>query len=234
MIIMYISEIGGLRSEPPGVRGVDGATPAHSNQYSTRTYDKHNCATAIVVRSISVAFCRNVPNFITMQTRIKSIKRLSDVESGEVLNKFVVYTTNAFNAIKSRKNGFEDVESNSINLFDSYLYSVVFDAINELKEGRIYTDLLNNAIDTDLVLNLLVTGAEIDVTVIKEDSENPNNSLGYYYKYEIGDIKLKIDEFTNVALFELYKATFVDKSKAYLSFIAKMLQVFDIFKNELA
>lgn len=56
MYIVYISEMGGLRSEPPGVRGVDGATPAHSNQYSTRTYDKHNCASAIVVRSFAVAF----------------------------------------------------------------------------------------------------------------------------------------------------------------------------------
>lgn len=168
-----------------------------------------------------------------MQTKIKSIKRLFDVETGETLNKFVVYTTDKFSAIKSRKNGFVDVESNSVNLFDSYVYSVIFDAINGLKEGRIYADLLNNSIDTDQVLNLLVTGAEIDVIVTKEDSENPNNSLGYYYKYEIENVKLKIDEFTNVALFELYKATFADKSKAYLSFVAKMLQVFDVFEREL-
>lgn len=233
MYIVYISEIGGLRSEPPGVRGVDGATPAHSNQYSTRTYDKHNCATAIVVRSISVAFCCNVLNIITMQTKVKSVQRLHDVESGEVLNKFVVYTTNAFNTIKSRKNGFIDVESNSISLFDSYVYSVVFDAINGLKEGRIYSDLLNNSIDTDRVVELLLSNSIIDVEVSKEDSENPDNSLGYYYKYNIKNVVLSIDEFTNVTLFELYKATFADKSKAYLSFVAKMLQVFDIFKSEL-
>lgn len=53
---MYISERGGLRSDAPRHRGVDGATPAHSNQYNTRSYDKYNCATMIVVRSIVVAF----------------------------------------------------------------------------------------------------------------------------------------------------------------------------------
>lgn len=64
LIFVYISERRGLRSEPPGVRGVDGATPAHSNQYSTRSYDKNNCAAAIVVRSIAVDFCCNVHNII--------------------------------------------------------------------------------------------------------------------------------------------------------------------------
>lgn len=53
--IVYISERGGLRSDAPRHRGVDGATPAHSNQYNTRSYDKYNCAAAIVVRSIVVA-----------------------------------------------------------------------------------------------------------------------------------------------------------------------------------
>lgn len=168
-----------------------------------------------------------------MQTKVKSIKRSVDVESGEILNKFVLYTTEKFSGIKSRKSGFVDVETNSISLFDSYLYSVVFDAVNGLKTGRIYTDLLNNCIDTDKVLELLVTGAKIDVTVTKEDSENTNNTLGYYYKYEIESIELNIDDFVNVSIFELYKATFTDKSKAYLSFVAKMLQVFDVFESEL-
>lgn len=169
-----------------------------------------------------------------MQTTIKSIQRLHDVETGEVLSKFVVYTTDKFNAIKSRKNGFIDIESSSINLFDSYVYSVVFDAINGLKEGRIYSDLLNNSIDTDRVVELLLANATIDVEVSKEDSDNPDNSLGYYYRYDIKNVVLKIDEFTNVTLFELYKATFTDKSKAYLSFVAKMLNVYDIFASELS
>ena len=168
-----------------------------------------------------------------MQTKIKSAKRLNDLETGETLNKFVVYTTDKFNAIKSRKNGIVDVETNVITVYDSYLYSVVFDAVAGLKEGRVYSDLLNDCIDTDKVLDILLTGAEIVVNVSKEDSENTNNTLGYYYKYEIDSIKFNIDDFAKVSVFELYKATFTDKSKAYMTFVAKLLGVFEVFKAEL-
>lgn len=168
-----------------------------------------------------------------METIIKSIKRLHDTETGEVLNRFAVYTTDSFRAIKNRKNGFVDTEVNAITVYDSYLYSVCFDAVAGLKAGRIYIDLLNDCIDTDRVLDLLFSGAEAIVVVTKEDSENTNNQLGYYYKYDIDDITLRIDEFTNVALFELYRATFTDKSKAYMTFVAKMLGVFEIFESEL-
>ena len=57
---VYISERGGLRSDAPRHRGDDGATPAHSNQYSTCSYDKNNCAAAIIARLIAVAFCCDV------------------------------------------------------------------------------------------------------------------------------------------------------------------------------
>ena len=169
-----------------------------------------------------------------METIIKSIKRLYDTETGEVLNRFAVYTTDSFRAIKSRKNGFVDAEVNAITVYDSYLYSVAYDAVAGLKTGRIYTDLLNDSIDTDRVLDLLLSGAEIVVTATKEDSENKDNSLGYYYKYDIDDINLRIDEFTNVALFELYRATFTDKSKAYMTFVAKLLGVYEVFEAELS
>lgn len=231
---MYISEKGGLRSEPPGVRGDDGGTPAHSNQYNTCSYDKYNCASAIVSRPFAVAFVVTCIKQLIMETIIKSIKRLHDTETGEVLNRFAVYTTDSFRAIKNRKNGFVDTEVNAITVYDSYLYSVCFDAVAGLKAGRIYTDLLNDSIDTDRVLDLLLSGAEAIVVVTKEDSENTNNQLGYYYKYDIDDITLRIDEFTNVALFELYRATFTDKSKAYMTFVAKMLGVFEIFESELS
>lgn len=59
---MYINEIGGLRSDAPRHRGDDGGTPAHSNQYSTCSYDKYNCASAIVSRPFAVAFCSDVYN----------------------------------------------------------------------------------------------------------------------------------------------------------------------------
>lgn len=169
-----------------------------------------------------------------METIIKSIKRSHDTQTGEVLNRFSVYTTDSFQAIKSRKNGFVDTEVGSITIYDSYLYSVAYDAVTGLKAGRIYTDLLNDCIDTDRVLDLLLSGAEIIVNVTKEDSENTNNPLGYYYKYDIDDITLRIDEFANVALFELYRATFTDKSKAYMTFVAKMLGVFEVFESELS
>lgn len=169
-----------------------------------------------------------------METIIKSIKRLHDTETGEVLNRFAVYTTDSFHAIKSRKNGFVDTETKTITVYDSYLYSVCFDAIAGLKAGRIYTDLLNDCIDTDRVLDLLLDGAEIIVNVTKEDSESKDNELGYYYKYDIDDITLRIDEFTNVALFELYRATFTDKSRAYMTFVAKLLGVYEVFEAELS
>ena len=60
--IVYISERGGLRSDAPRHRGDDGGTPAHSNQYSICSYDKNNCASIIVARSVIVAFCSNVYN----------------------------------------------------------------------------------------------------------------------------------------------------------------------------
>lgn len=171
---------------------------------------------------------------LIMETIIKSIKRLHDTETGEVLNKFALYITDKVVAIKNRKSGYEDTEVASLSVYDSYLYSVAYDAVAGLKAGRIYTDLLNDSVDTDRVLDLLLTGAEIVVVVTKEDSENKDNTLGYFYKYDIEDVQLHIDEFTNVALFELYRATFTDKSKAYITFVAKMLGVFEIFKSELS
>lgn len=169
-----------------------------------------------------------------METIIKSIKRLHDIETGETLNKFAVYITDKVQAIKSYKSGYTDTEVSSLSVFDSYLYSVAFDAIAGLKAGRVYADLLNNSIDTDRVLDLLLSGAEIVINVSKEDSQNKDNELGYYYKYDIIDVKLNIDEFTNVTLFELYKTTFVDKSRAYLTFVAKILNVFEVFEAELS
>ena len=169
-----------------------------------------------------------------METIIKSIKRLHDTETGEVLNRFAVYTTDSFRAIKSRKNGFVDAEVNAITVYDSYLYSVCFDVVSSLKAGRIYTDLLNNSVDTDRVLDLLLSGAEIVIAVSKEDSTNKDNDLGYYYKYDIENVVLHIDDFTNVALFELYRATFTDKSKAYMTFVAKLLGVYEVFEAELS
>lgn len=169
-----------------------------------------------------------------METIIKSIKRLHDTETGELLNKFALYITDKVVAIKSRKSGYEDTEVASLSVFDSYLYSVAYDAVAGLKAGRIYTDLLNDSIDTDRVLDLLLSGAEIVIVVSKEDSENKENTLGYFYKYDIEDVQLHIDEFTNVALFELYRATFTDKSKAYMTFVAKLLGVFEVFEAELS
>lgn len=169
-----------------------------------------------------------------MQTTIKNIQRLHDVETGEVLNKVSIYITDKISTIKSRKNGFVETESNSFSLFDSYVYSLTFDAISALKEGRIYKDLLTDSIDTDRVLELLLTNATIKVDVSKEDSENQDNSLGFYFRYDVASITLNIDEFTKASMFEMYLATYKDKSKAYLAFIAKMLGVYDIFADELS
>lgn len=230
MYIVYISERGGLRSEPPGVRGVDGATPAHSNQYNTRSYDKHNCAAAIVVRSIVVAFCCNVLNFITMQANILSVSRLTNKETGESLNMFVIYTDNKeIPSLRMYKDGLKEVKSNAFKVFDSYLESCLYDAISKLKEGRIYNQLLDVAIDTDYVINLLLSNAIIDVTFEKIDSLSEDNSLGYYYKYNIDAINLSIDEYSKVSIYEMYKKIFADRSDAYLRFIAKTLEVEAIF-----
>lgn len=169
-----------------------------------------------------------------MQTTIKSIKRLANVETGEILNKISLYITDSISTIKSRKSGFVEAETNNFSLFDSYVYSLTFDAVSGLKEGRIYKELLSDSIDTDKVLELLLTNATIDVDVTKEDSENSENSLGFYFRYDVTSITLNIDEFTKASLFETYLATYKDKSKAYLAFIAKMLGVYDIFAAELS
>lgn len=169
-----------------------------------------------------------------MQTTIKSIKRLANVETGEILNKISLYITDSISTIKSRKNGFVEAETNSFSLYDSYIYSLAFDAITALKEGRIYKDLLTDSIDTDRVLELLLTNATIEVDVSKEDSENQDNSLGFYFRYDVTSISLDIDEFTKASMFEMYLATYKDKNKAYLAFIAKMLGVYDIFAAELS
>lgn len=229
--IVYISEIGVLRSDAPRHRGVDGGTPAHSNQYNTRSYDKYNCATMIVVRSIVVAFCCNVHlNYFVMQTKVLSIKRIVDAESSEVLNQFVVYTDNKeIPSLRMRKDWLTEVKTNSFKVYDSYLESCLYDAISSLKEGRIYSQLLDLAIDTDSIVSLLLANATIDVTFEKVDSLNESNSLGYYYKYDISNIQLSIDEYSKVTMFEMYRKIFADKSEAYLKFIAQMLGVDGIF-----
>lgn len=169
-----------------------------------------------------------------MQTTIKSIKRLANVESGEILNKISLYITDPISTIKSRKNGFVEAETNSFSLYDSYVYSLVFDAISGLKEGRIYKELLSDSVDTDRVLELLLTNATVEVDVSKEDSENSENALGFYFRYDVTNVVLDIDEFTKASIFEMYLATYKDKSKAYLAFVAKMLGVYDIFAAELS
>lgn len=227
---MYINEREGLRSEPPGVRGVDGATPAHSNQYNTRSYDKHNCASAIVVRSFAVAFCCNVLNLSTMQINILSVSRLTNKETGESLNMFVVYTDNKdVPSLRMYKDGLKEVKGNSFKVFDSYLESCLYDAISTIKEGRVYTDLLNLAIDTDTIVNLLLTNATIDVSFEKVDSLCEENSIGYYYKYNIDAIKLNVDDYAKVSIFEMYRKIFADRSDAYLKFISKLLGVENVF-----
>lgn len=169
-----------------------------------------------------------------MQTRIKSIKRLANVETGEILNKISLYITDSISNIKSRKNGFVETETNSFSLYDSYVYSIAFDAVSGLKEGRIYKELLSDSIDTDKVLELLLANANIEISVSKEDSENSENSLGFYFRYDVTSISLDIDIFTKVSIFEIYLSTYREKSKAYLSFVAKMLNVYDVFAAELS
>lgn len=166
-----------------------------------------------------------------MQTIIKSVVRYTDKTTGEVMDKYVIYLTNNVKGLKMYKSGLTETDCTSIALFDSYVDSVVYDAINELKESRIYTDLLNNTIDKDSIINLLLCGANIEINATKADSDNPDNSLGYYYRYDIENISLNIDEFTKASIFEIYINTFSTKSKAYLAFIAKTLGVYEIYES---
>lgn len=171
--------------------------------------------------------------YFIMNNKIKSIVRYTDKETGEVLDKYVIYLTNTVKGLKMYKNGLTETDCTSISLFDSYVDSLVYDAINGLKEGRIYADLLNNVVDKDNVINLLLCGADVEIEATKVDSDNPNNSLGYYYRYDVSNIKLNIDEFTKASVFEVYRSVFEDKSKSYLAFVAKMLGVYEIFETEL-
>lgn len=166
-----------------------------------------------------------------MQTSIKSVSRYTDKTTGEMMDKYVIYLTNSVKGLKMYKSGLTETDCTSIALFDSYVDSIVYDAINGLKEGRIYSDLLNNTIDKDSIINLLLCGADIEISAEKVDSENPDNTLGYYYRYDIEDIKLNVDEFTKASIFEIYLNTFSTKSKAYLAFIAKTLGVYDIYES---
>ena len=165
-----------------------------------------------------------------MQTRITSVSRLTDKQTGETLNQFVVYTNSReIPSLRMGKDGLKDVTSNAFKVFDSYLESCVFDAISELKEGRIYADLLNVAIDTDSIICLLLANATVEVDFAKVDSLCQQNTLGYYYRYDINNIQLCVDEYTKATLFEMYRRVFADKSEAYLRFIAQMLGVEAIF-----
>lgn len=166
-----------------------------------------------------------------MQTTIKSVSRYTDKTTGEMMDKYVIYLTNSVKGLKMYKSGLTETDCTSIALFDSYVDSIVYDAINGLKEGRIYSDLLSNTIDKDSIINLLLCGADIEISAEKVDSENPDNTLGYYYRYDIEDIKLNVDEFTKASIFEIYLNTFSTKSKAYLVFIAKTLGVYDIYES---
>lgn len=166
-----------------------------------------------------------------MQTTIKSVSRYTDKTTGEMMDKYVIYVTNSVKGLKMYKSGLTETDCTSIALFDSYVDSIVYDAINGLKEGRIYSDLLNNAIDKDSIINLLLSGADIEVSTEKVDSENPDNSLGFYYRYDVTNISLNIDEFAKASIFEEYSNTFKDKSKAYLAFIAKRLGVYEIYES---
>lgn len=166
-----------------------------------------------------------------MQTKIKGIARYADKTTGEMLDKYTIYLSDSIKGLRMYKSGLTEADCTSVSLFDSYIDSVVYDAISTLKEGRIYSDLLNNAIDKDSVINLLLCGADIDISDEKVDSENPDNTLGFYYKYEIKDIVLNIDTFDKVSIFEMYIKTFKDKSQAYLAFIAKSLGVYEIYES---
>lgn len=165
-----------------------------------------------------------------MQTKITSVNRLIDKESGERLNMFVVYVDNKeVPSLRMFKDGLKDVKSNAFKVYDSYLESCLYDAISSLKEGRIYSQLLDLAIDTDSIVSLLLSNATIELVFEKVDSLNESNSLGYYYKYDVSNIQLSIDEYSKVTMFEMYKRVFADRSDAYLRFIAQMLGVESIF-----
>lgn len=165
-----------------------------------------------------------------MQVKINSVARLTDKETGEVSNIIVIYTSsNEIPYIAMYKDGLHDIQSNRFKVFDSYLESVVYDSINNLKEGRVYSDLLTSVVDKDSVINTLLCGAVIELSVEKTDSENENNKLGYYYRYNIDSINLALDEFAKASLFETYQTTFANKSEAYLRFVATVLGVESIF-----
>lgn len=152
-----------------------------------------------------------------------------DKESGERLNQFVIYIDNKeLPSLKMYKDGLKDVKTNAFKVYDSYLEACIFDFISYLKEGRIYVDLLNNCVDKDAIISLLLCGANIEISATKVDSDNPENSLGYYYRYDIEDIKSNVDEYSKASIFEMYKTTF-DKSEAYLRFVSKLLGVESIF-----
>lgn len=152
-----------------------------------------------------------------------------DKESGERINQFVIYTDNKeLPSLKMYKDGLKDVKTNAFKVYDSYLEACIFDFISYLKEGRIYVDLLNNCVDKDAIISLLLCGANIEISATKVDSDNPENSLGYYYRYDIEDIKSNVDEYSKASIFEMYKTTF-DKSEAYLRFVSKLLGVESIF-----
>ena len=184
----------------------------------------------IIIRLVIVAYCVDVLIHLIMQTKIKSVSRLMDKESGERLNQFVVYTDNKeLPSLKMYKDGLKDIKTNAFKVYDSYLEACIFDCISYLKEGRIYVDLLNNCVDKDAIISLLLCGANIEISATKVDSDNPDNSLGYYYRYDIEDIKSNVDEYSKASIFEMYKTTFVDKSEAYLRFVSKLLGVESIF-----
>lgn len=165
-----------------------------------------------------------------MQTKVLSISRYVDKETGELSNVYYIYTdSKEINSLRMYKDGLKSIKSNSFKLFDSYLESCVRDVIGGLKEGRVYSDLLNNAIDKDSVINLLISNAIIDLNIEKIDSENSDNSLGFYYKYNIENIVLNIDDFNKVTIFEVYKNAFKDYSDAYLRFVSKLLGVENVF-----
>lgn len=165
-----------------------------------------------------------------MQTKILSLSRYVDKETGELSNFYYVYTNSKeIASLRMYKSGLKEIESNSFKVFDSYLESCIRDAINSLREYRVYADLLNNAVDKDSIINLLISNATIELDVEKIDSENENNELGYYYKYNIQNIVLDIDEFNKVTIFEVYRNTFQTSSEAYLRFVSKLLGVENVF-----
>lgn len=165
-----------------------------------------------------------------MQTKITGVSRLMDKETGEVLNMFIIYVDNKeVPSLRMFKDGLKDVNSNAFKVYDSYLESCLFEAVSKTKEGRVYTDLLNVAVDTDNIVSLLLTNAAINVEFEKVDSLSTENTLGYFYKYTITIEKLDVDEYSKATMFETYKRIFADRSEAYLRFISKLLGVETIF-----